>query len=98
MVSEDDGIRVGVTAQALSGLKPVFKKGGTTTAGNSSQVSCWCHTFYALPGIVPAKTLLACHWACAGSCARMLVFAQVDRPSHGSARGLWTLLLTVWTP
>ena len=40
MVSEDDGIRVGVTAQALSGLKPVFKKGGTTTAGNSSQVSC----------------------------------------------------------
>ena len=41
MVSEDDGIRVGVSAQALSGLKPVFKKGGTTTAGNSSQVSCW---------------------------------------------------------
>ena len=40
MVSEDDGIRVGVTAQALSGLKPVFKKGGTTTAGNSSQVNC----------------------------------------------------------
>ncbi|CAK0784137.1 3-ketoacyl-CoA thiolase 2, peroxisomal [Coccomyxa viridis] len=39
VVSEDDGIRVGVTAQALSGLKPVFKKGGTTTAGNSSQIS-----------------------------------------------------------
>lgn len=40
VVSEDDGIRPGVTAQALSGLKPVFKKGGTTTAGNSSQVRC----------------------------------------------------------
>ena len=40
VVSEDDGIRPGVTPQALAGLKPVFKKGGTTTAGNSSQVRC----------------------------------------------------------
>lgn len=38
MVAEDDGIRPGVTPQALGGLKAVFKKGGTTTAGNSSQV------------------------------------------------------------
>ena len=38
VISEDDGIRPGVSAQALAGLKPVFKKGGTTTAGNSSQV------------------------------------------------------------
>ena len=38
VVSEDDGIRPGVTPQALSALKAVFKKGGTTTAGNSSQV------------------------------------------------------------
>lgn len=37
-MSEDDGIRPGVTAQALAALKPVFKKNGTTTAGNSSQV------------------------------------------------------------
>ena len=39
VVSEDDGIRPGVTPQALAALKPVFKKGGTTTAGNSSQVT-----------------------------------------------------------
>ena len=38
MVADDDGIRPGVTPQALGGLKAVFKKGGTTTAGNSSQV------------------------------------------------------------
>ena len=38
VVGEDDGIRPGVTPAALGGLKPVFKKGGTTTAGNSSQV------------------------------------------------------------
>jgi len=38
-VSEDDGIRAGATLEALGSLKAVFKKDGTTTAGNSSQVS-----------------------------------------------------------
>ena len=38
-VSEDDGIREGVTAEALGKLKPAFKPGGSTTAGNASQVS-----------------------------------------------------------
>ena len=38
VVSEDDGIREGVTAQALGQLRTVFKKDGTPTAGNSSQV------------------------------------------------------------
>ena len=49
VVSEDDGIRPGMTPQALGALKPVFKKGGTTTAGNSSQVKpqhVLPHTFY----------------------------------------------------
>ena len=40
-VDKDDGIREGVTAKALGALKPVFKRNGTTTAGNSSQV-CRC--------------------------------------------------------
>ena len=38
-VSEDDGIRPGVTAEQLAKLPPAFKKGGSTTAGNASQVS-----------------------------------------------------------
>lgn len=38
-VSEDDGIRPGTTLEGLAKLRPAFKKGGTTTAGNSSQVS-----------------------------------------------------------
>lgn len=38
VVSEDDGIREGVSASALAKLPAVFKKGGSTTAGNSSQV------------------------------------------------------------
>ncbi|KAH9615482.1 hypothetical protein KSS87_003179 [Heliosperma pusillum] len=38
-VSVDDGIRPNATLSDLSKLKPVFKKDGTTTAGNSSQVT-----------------------------------------------------------
>ena len=43
VVSEDDGIREGVTPAALSKLPAVFKKGGSTTAGNSSQVGPSAH-------------------------------------------------------
>jgi len=39
MVEQDDGIRDGMTPEMLAGLKPAFKKGGSTTAGNASQVS-----------------------------------------------------------
>lgn len=38
-VSQDDGIRAGVTAESLAKLKPAFKPDGTSTAGNSSQIS-----------------------------------------------------------
>ncbi|KIP02384.1 hypothetical protein PHLGIDRAFT_130767 [Phlebiopsis gigantea 11061_1 CR5-6] len=39
VVDTDDGVRDGVTAQSLGKLKPAFKEGGTTHAGNASQVS-----------------------------------------------------------
>ncbi|KAH7040822.1 Thiolase, N-terminal domain-containing protein [Microdochium trichocladiopsis] len=38
-VTKDDGVRASVTAEALAKLKPAFKADGTSTAGNSSQVS-----------------------------------------------------------
>ncbi|KAJ1340122.1 hypothetical protein BSLG_005259 [Batrachochytrium salamandrivorans] len=38
VVDSDDGIR-STTAEGLAKLRPVFKKDGTTTAGNASQVS-----------------------------------------------------------
>lgn len=38
VVAEDDGIRPGATAASLAKLPAVFKKGGSTTAANSSQV------------------------------------------------------------
>jgi acetyl-CoA acyltransferase 1 len=38
VVTKDDGVRK-TTKEALAKLKPVFKEGGSTTAGNSSQMS-----------------------------------------------------------
>ena len=38
-VSADDGIRHGVSAEKMASLKPAFSKDGSSTAGNSSQVS-----------------------------------------------------------
>lgn len=39
IISRDDGVRAGTTMASLAKLKPAFRKGGTTTAGNSSQVT-----------------------------------------------------------
>lgn len=39
MISKDDGIKAGTTLEILGKLKPAFRKNGSTTAGNSSQVS-----------------------------------------------------------
>lgn len=37
--SVDEGVRTDASAEGLAALRPVFKKGGTVTAGNSSQTS-----------------------------------------------------------
>ncbi|HUF32597.1 MAG TPA: thiolase family protein [Acidimicrobiales bacterium] len=39
MVTQDEGIRPGTTAETLSNLKPAFKPDGKVTAGNSSQIT-----------------------------------------------------------
>lgn len=39
LVNIDDGVREGTTVEGLSKLKAAFQKGGSTTAGNSSQVT-----------------------------------------------------------
>merc|ERR1712151_59937 len=38
-VTMDEGPRADTTTESLGKLKPAFKPGGTTTAGNSSQVT-----------------------------------------------------------
>lgn len=39
MMTRDEGIREGTTAEVLSNLKPAFQEDGKITAGNSSQIS-----------------------------------------------------------
>ena len=39
VVSEDEGVRPGTTAESLGKLRPAFTKDGTITAGNASQIS-----------------------------------------------------------
>jgi len=38
-VHADEGPRTDTTAERLAGLRPVFREGGTVTAGNSSQIN-----------------------------------------------------------
>jgi acetyl-CoA acetyltransferase family protein len=38
-ITRDEGIRADTTVEALSKLRPVFREGGTVTAGNSSQIN-----------------------------------------------------------
>ncbi|GAA1480295.1 acetyl-CoA C-acetyltransferase [Gordonia sinesedis] len=37
--TEDEGVRADTSAESLAGLRPAFRKDGTITAGNSSQIS-----------------------------------------------------------
>ena len=39
LVTKDEGIREGTTAETLANLKPAFKPDGKVTAGNSSQIT-----------------------------------------------------------
>jgi acetyl-CoA C-acetyltransferase len=39
VVSTDEGVRPGTTAQSLAGLRAAFAEGGSITAGNASQIS-----------------------------------------------------------
>ena len=39
VVSQDEGIRPGTTAEKLSHLRPAFKKDGSVTAGNASGIN-----------------------------------------------------------
>ncbi len=38
-VAEDEGVRADTSTDSLAGLRPAFRKDGTITAGNSSQIS-----------------------------------------------------------
>ena len=39
VVDRDEGVRADTTAESMAGLRPAFRKDGTITAGNASQIS-----------------------------------------------------------
>lgn len=39
VVDSDEGVRADTTAESMAGLRPAFRKDGTITAGNASQIS-----------------------------------------------------------
>jgi acetyl-CoA C-acetyltransferase len=39
VITEDEGVRPGTTVESLGKLRPAFRKDGTVTAGNASQIS-----------------------------------------------------------
>lgn len=82
MIRADDGVRAGTSAAGLGKLRAVFKKDGSTTAGNSSQAPAPAP----LPHSPPRMHLraLAAH-AHACTCASMLAMGK--NGSTARARG-----------
>jgi acetyl-CoA acetyltransferase len=85
VVDKDDGIRAGVTTEMLAGLKTVFKRNGTTTAGNASQVGgvrplgVWkgLPGFWGVCGCPPRQRRV---WLPPASTARAGAWAEALRP------------------
>jgi len=60
-VTKDDGIRANTTVEKLASMKPAFKSDGTSTAGNSSQVSDGASAALMMRRSVAAQLGLADH-------------------------------------
>ena len=80
VVDRDDGVREGTTVEGLARLKPAFKEGGSTTAGNSSQVSDGA------AAVVVARRSVALAAGIA-PLATMLSYAVVGVPPDEMVRG-----------
>ena len=85
VVDKDDGVRPGVTPQALGSLKAVFKKNGTTTAGNSSQVR-FLRCFFD----VCATVAWLCQVLATRSCCTAAGALPLDNAFSSSATPLWS--------
>ncbi|MEZ4396887.1 MAG: acetyl-CoA C-acyltransferase [Candidatus Krumholzibacteriia bacterium] len=92
--ARDEGPRADTNAEALAGLRPVFKLGGTVTAGNSSQMSdgaaavMVCDSdFAAEHGLTPLARLVS--YAAAGLAPEIMGLGPVEAvPKALKAAGL----------
>ncbi|MCB1162066.1 acetyl-CoA C-acyltransferase [bacterium] len=92
--ARDEGPRADTNAEALAGLRPVFKLGGTVTAGNSSQMSdgaaavMVCDSDFAADhGLTPLARLVS--YAAAGLAPEIMGLGPVEAvPKALKAAGL----------
>ena len=89
LVTEDEGVRPGTTAQSLATLRPAFGPSGTVTAGNASQLSDGAAAVVVMSRSTSERlglTVLAeigAHGTVAGPDASLL-----SQPSHAIATAL----------
>jgi len=90
-VTKDDGIRANTTVEKLASMKPAFKTDGTSTAGNSSQVSDGASAALMMRRSVAAELGLTSHiigkWA-----GTQVIGCQPDEMGVGPALAIPKLL------
>lgn len=90
-VTKDDGIRANTTVEKLASMKPAFKSDGTSTAGNSSQVSDGASAALMMRRSVAAELGLTSHiigkWA-----GTQVIGCQPDEMGIGPALAIPKLL------
>ncbi len=89
VVTEDDGVRADATVESLGTLKAVFKKGGSTTAGNSSQVGLLDIPVTLYLRLYAGRTFIACElkWHKCGT-ARCCCHVPLAVPAGCTVRNL----------
>lgn len=96
IVSDDEYIRAGATLDAVSGLRPAFKKDGTVTAGNASGINDGAAALVVMSadeakrrGITPLATIKS--WASAGVDPSIMGIGPVPASRRALEKAGWTV-------
>lgn len=96
IVSDDEYIRYGATLEAMSKLRPAFKKDGTVTAGNASGINDGAAMLVLMSeekakalGITPLATIVASHTA--GVDPSIMGYGPVPATKGALEKAGWTV-------
>ena len=96
VVADDEYIRAGATLDAVSGLRPAFKKDGTVTAGNASGINDGAAAIVLMTreeadkrGITPLATIKS--WASAGVDPSVMGIGPVPASRRALEKAGWTV-------
>ncbi|MFZ3485535.1 acetyl-CoA C-acetyltransferase [Sphingomonas sp. 3-13AW] len=96
IVTDDEYIRAGATLEAVSGLRPAFKKDGTVTAGNASGINDGAAALVVMSaeeaarrGIQPLATIRS--WASAGVDPSIMGIGPVPASRRALEKAGWTV-------